>query len=170
MPVAELNLTKEQINNILLYDTKTGVFKWKVDRSNKVKAGSIAGTAGSNGYCRIKINGRLYQAHRIAWVMIHGETPPKEIDHINGNKLDNRACNLRAATRAGNCQNTSIRKDNSSGARGVSWNKRNKRWRARCNFNNKEHLIGNFTSKEEAIEAYAAFARNTFGEFYRGAA
>ncbi|PAV94151.1 hypothetical protein CJD50_22200 [Hafnia paralvei] len=168
MNIRQLELTKEQIESILTYDAPTGVFKWKVDRGQRAKAGAIAGTTASNGYCRIKIDGRLYQAHRLAWVIINNSTPPKEIDHINGNKLDNRPCNLRAATMIGNRQNTSIRRDNVSGFRGVSWNPIAKKWRARCNVDKREFLIGNFDSKLEAKIAYENFAKKNFGEFYRG--
>lgn len=168
MPVRELNLTKEHIESILDYEKTTGTFRWKVDRGPRAKAFSVAGTIGSNGYRRIKIDGKFYQAHRLAWIIIYDSKPPKEIDHINGNKIDNRACNLRPATRAGNCQNTTVRKDNSSGCRGVSWNSSIRKWRARCSVNNRNHLIGNFDSKLDAKIAYEAFAKKHFGEFYRG--
>lgn len=168
MSIRELNLAKDWLETIISYDPESGVFTWKIDKGNRAKAGSRAGATANNGYCRIKIDGHLYQAHRLAWIFINNTAPPKEIDHINGDKLDNRAVNLRSATRGGNCQNTRIRKDNLSGARGVSWNSRTGKWRARCSVEKREHLIGSFNTKDEAARAYEAFARDAFGEFYRG--
>ena len=167
MGVRELNLTKDQLDEILNYDRVTGVFTWKRDMGQRGLRDSVAGSYLNNGYVRIKIHGRLYQAHRLAWVVLYEEQPPNEIDHINGVKTDNRPENLRAASRGGNCQNTRIRKDNSSGLKGVSWNSRAKKWRARCNFENRQYNLGNFHSKEDAHAAYLKFAKERFGEFYR---
>jgi hypothetical protein len=89
---------------MLNYDPDAGVFTWKVSRGNRV-AGSVAGTIDNNGYCRIKFGSKLELAHRLAWLWAHGKWPQNQIDHINGNRSDNRIHNLRDVSRALNGMN-----------------------------------------------------------------
>ena len=103
MPIGELR-------DILGYDPETGGFRWIVQRGcnfHRMPAGSAAGTINSYGYVVIKIGGRFYKGHRLAWYLAHGEWPPRgmEIDHINRIKGDNRLCNLRMVSRSLNMRN-----------------------------------------------------------------
>jgi hypothetical protein len=83
------------MKDLLSYDPPTGVITWKVSRG-RVKAGDVAGNASHRyGYVAIRINGKRYYAHRIAWELYYGEPPSQTIDHINGDTSDNRICNLR---------------------------------------------------------------------------
>lgn len=150
---------------LLNYDLDTGVFTWKVDISRRIKAGMKAGTVSSNGYLKIKLNGKAYRAHHLAWLVCKSELPQQEIDHINGNKLDNRIINLRLATRSQNNCNMLLRSDNSSGYKGVSWQLPNRKWVARISVNRKRITLGFFASKEEAAEAYRAASIQFHGEF-----
>ena len=84
------NLNIDKVKNILSYDKDTGDFIWKLFRGNTAKKGSIAGSVDSRGYLQINISGRLYLAHRLAWLYEYGVVPNGEIDHINHNRIDNR--------------------------------------------------------------------------------
>lgn len=85
----------------------------------------------SLGYVQIKISGKLYHAHRLAWLYVYGYMPEKEIDHINRIRDDNRIANLREATSQLNSLNTGIYKNNTSGSKGIYYNKRAKSGRHR---------------------------------------
>ncbi|HHL8053427.1 TPA: HNH endonuclease [Klebsiella pneumoniae] len=98
-------------------------------------------------------------------VVIHGEWPASFIDHINLNRSDNRAINLRLATNSENMMNQSKRADNSSGVKGVDWHSRTKKWRARCMVSGVRHTVGMFNSKREAEKSIREFRNQVHGEF-----
>ena len=137
----------------LSYDSRTGLFKWKIRAASHVPKGSRAGTLHKTGYVRIKILGRSYRAHRLAWLIMYGSFPPDQIDHINGVKHDNRIINLRAVTPAENNRNRAFDIRNKSGHIGISYNKKTNRWLARIGGNHKRVNLGHFENKEDAIEA-----------------
>lgn len=150
--------TQAQIKEILHYDTETGVFRWRFARSN-VKPWSVAGCKKDSGYIDIKLNKNTYKAHRLAWVYMIGASPLNVIDHINGNKSDNKWSNLRETTNKQNLENQTLKKDNTSGFRGVSWSKKHNKWRAYVMNNYKYIHVGIFITPEEAAKA-AATKRN----------
>lgn len=82
-------MDQETLKSILKYDAFSGLFSWAVKRQ-KVVVGSVAGSKNSLGYVQIKISGKLYHAHRLAWLYVYGYMPEKEIDHINRIRDDNR--------------------------------------------------------------------------------
>jgi hypothetical protein len=98
-------------------------------------------------------------------MLAYGEFPEMSIDHINGIKTDNRLQNLRLATKSQNALNSKRHKDNTSGYKGVSWNKRLAKWGARITINGKYKHIGLFKNVEDAASAYAAAAYMHHGEF-----
>ena len=150
-------LTQEKLKELLHYCPDTGVFTWLMKPCSNVRAGSVAGTVNKiNGYATIKVNRKIYLAHRLAWLYIHGTFPPNDIDHINRVKSDNRLCNLRMATHAENMQNTSMYRNNTSGHVGVSWHKATQKWIACITLSKKQIHIGIFHSLEEAIAARKA--------------
>lgn len=122
-------LTQEYLNRILSYDDETGVLTWRVHKGPKVYPGKVAGSLDKDGYVRLKVDYKTRKAHRIIWKMKTGEWPV-EIDHINRVKSDNRWVNLRSTNRSGNMRNTSLGKNSTSGHKGVSWCKRENKWRA----------------------------------------
>ena len=156
------DLTQARLKELLSYDPATGVFVWIKARARQVLVGSVAGTVGERGYRRIIIKGKNYRAHRLAWLYVYGEWPDSELDHINRDKLDNRISNLRIVTRSENLQNTDIRKNNTSGTKGVWLNKIRQKWVASVTINNKYKHLGHFDTIEEAI----AVRRAAEKEFY----
>lgn len=161
-------LTVEQLRKALDYDPRTGTFVWLVAKRGTAR-GTTAGTLNSNGYITIAVCGRLYKAHRLAWFHIHGEWPPNDIDHVNGIRTDNRLENLRLATRSQNCANkSSHRRDNTSGVKGVTWDKGRQKWMAKIQVAGDHKFLGRFTSLEEAADSYRRAAIVHFGQFAAG--
>ena len=138
----------------LSYDSRTGLFKWKSRAASNVPKGAKAGTLEkSSGYVRIKISGRKYRAHRLAWLIVYGSFPPDQIDHINGIRHDNRIINLRAVTHAENSRNRALDIRNKSGYTGITYNKENNKWLARIGGTDKRVNLGHFENLEDAVEA-----------------
>lgn len=98
-------LTAERLREVLKYDPATGVFTWLVRTSIRITVGKVAGVKNTPGYVVVGIDGRLYNASRLAWLYVKGEWPNGEIDHLNGIRHDNRFENLRDVTKAVNMQN-----------------------------------------------------------------
>ena len=159
-------LTQEILKNHIKYNPETGVFIWEKPTSFRVLKGSEAGNIAPTGYLTIRLFGKLYQAHRLAWLYMTGEIPSKHIDHINCKKSDNRFKNLREATNSENVMNSGVRSNNTSGHRGVKWNKNRSKWVADCTANGKRHFLGYFHKIEDAIEAYRKCAMKIHGEFF----
>lgn len=149
-------LTAEHLRSVLHYEPETGIFTRKIGSANQVKAGDIAGSPDGHGYLQIRLQRRLHQAHRLAWLYIHGSWPTDQIDHINRNRSDNRIANLRDVSSRQNLQNAGKRSNNTSGCPGVSWYKQNSKWVAQITHNYKHTHLGYFTDIEEAIAARKA--------------
>jgi len=156
---------RERVIELLDYDPDTGIFTWKVSKGSQ-RAGTEAGTL-NNGYSIISIDGKNHRAHRLAFLLSHGHLPD-ELDHINGDPSDNRIENLRPATRSENNRNTGKNSKNTSGKKGVSWDKQREKWQANArDSNGKKKHLGRFTTVEAAYVAYNDFAIKLHGEFYR---
>lgn len=156
----------EDLSTKLKYED--GTLIWKVSPNRKHKEGSKAGTRAYNGYEVIRYKNKYYKAHRVVWYMFYKEEP-KEIDHINGIRHDNRIENLRAATRSTNSQNQTVQKcKKSSQYKGVSYSnavRMKNKWVAYITLNKKRTYLGSFSSEEEAALAYNKKAIELFGEF-----
>lgn len=156
----------QNIKDYLSYAPDTGVFTW-IKTSGRCKAGSIAGTTTTKGYIRIMYNQKLYPAHRLAWYFTYGVMPDCDIDHKNEIKGDNRLKNLRLDINRENEQNNSKPQcNNTSGFRGVCWDKEDKRWRASIKVKGKQIYLGNFNTPEEAHEEYIK-AKQIYHPFWR---
>lgn len=107
-----------------------------------------------HGYLVAFFNGKIYKVHRLIWAIVHGEFPKGQIDHINGNRSDNRLCNLRVVTQQQNAHNKQRDKRNKSGFTGVCWNKKASKWQAAISVNSKTIYIGVFSTPENAHLAY----------------
>jgi len=161
-------MTRDELAALLDYAPETGVFTWKV-RTGRAVPGMIAGTAHNRGYWTIIVRGTPYLAHRLAWFMVHGEWPALDIDHINGDKRDNRIANLRLATRSENMANKGPNRNNTSGYKGVWYYKRTGKWMAGYRKGNARIHLGYFDTAEEAVEAHRTAYAKAFGEYARAA-
>lgn len=155
------DLTRAQVAEHLSYDKRTGAFV-RVKRP-KENVGSIK----SQGYLRIFCVGKIYAAHRLAWLLTYGEWPDGYLDHINGVRLDNRITNLRLVTYSESNQNRPVFKNNKRGLRGVFFQSNAKKWRAIINLDKKRYHLGYFDTAEDAHVAYSAAAERLHGEYTR---
>lgn len=154
-------LTQERLKQLLDYYPETGLFTWKIANSKRTHAGDIAGSPSKKGYILIGIDGRVYRAHRLAWLYVNGCWPKNFIDHINSNKTDNRIANLRDVDGKTNMENQTraSSQNKSSGVIGVSREQGRRRWRAHITTNKKMIHLGYFDTIEEASDAYIAAKR-----------
>lgn len=134
-----------------------------------IERGAPAGCATHNGYIMCAARGWRKQAHRIAWALHYGEWAPDgiDIDHIYGDRTNNAPSNLRLATRSQNNYNAKKRKDNTSGLRGVSYDKGRGKWDARLSTEGKVYRLGRFPTPEAAKAAYDRKAAELRGEYHR---
>lgn len=119
------------------YDPQSGEFRWAVG-GRGIREGGIAGSLNADGYRVIRFNSKPTPAHRLAWFLVHDEWPV-EIDHINGDRSDNRLCNLRSVPHSVNMQNkrSAMSNNASCGLLGVTWNKQHQRWQSKIMVNKK---------------------------------
>lgn len=163
-----MTLTASRARELFTYNPATGDLTRRISVRG-YRAGGIAGTAKVNGYRGVIADGRGYLVHRLAWLMETGEWPANDIDHINGDRADNRWENLREATRSQNNGNMRLRKDNSSGFKGVCFHPQSGKWRAVIWAKGRRHHIGLFATPKAAHDAYMDEAKRHFGEFARAA-
>lgn len=153
-------ITKSRLDEVLSYEKETGEFTWIKSKGTKIK-GSIAGSVTKEGYLAIAIDGSKYLSHRLAFLTNYGSLPVYEIDHINGDKSDNRIINLREATNSLNQQNKiKARKDNKTSLIGVGFHSASNKYRARITLNRKQIHLGLFDNEQEAFQAYVLAKRN----------
>jgi len=143
-------ITQEELKELLHYNPKTGIFTWKISKTGITRL-SVAGTINGRGYRQIKVNGTTYLSHRLAWVYMYGSFPLFDIDHINGDPLDNTASNLRDVQKVDNSRNQKRHKQNTSGCTGVSFCCRRMKWRAYIGENNSTITLGRFNDWFEAV-------------------
>lgn len=149
-------LTVERLREVLDYNPFTGAFTWAKTCSARAPAGNSAGV-GAAKYQAIGIDNRLYRAHRLAWLYMHGNWPTGVIDHIDGNPKNNSIFNLRDVTQQVNTRNLKISKNSRSGVNGVNWNSKRQCWNAFIMINRKSINLGYFNSIPEAAAARKRF-------------
>lgn len=171
--------TPEQLRELLTYDPETGKLFWKerpiglfasrraFSAWNKRFAGQEAMSCVDEGYKTGCLFNSRVRAHRIAWALYFGSWPKDQIDHINGDRSDNRICNLRESSNAENQWNTSVRSYSSSGLKGIGRKGDSGRWMARISVNGERKYLGTFTTPEDAHRAFCEAAHKYHGEFAR---
>ena len=149
------DVTQETLKRLLHYNRDTGIFIWRCSRFG-VTQGKEAGNLRPDGYRRIKIDGKLYLAHRLAWLYMTGTFPSADTDHINGVRDDNRWINLRAVDRSENMRNQEMYKNNTSGVVGVSRHPGTGKWQAGIMVNGIRHYLGLYEHISDARAARRA--------------
>lgn len=155
----ELRVPVERLRELLKYDPETGVLRWRVGYGKAV-AGSEAGYLQSARYMTLGIDGEKFRAHRVAWALVYGEWPEHTIDHLDGDRCNNKLANLRCVPQAVNMQN--IRKPtsrNTSGYLGVYWSDRRGGWMASVTTGGKQRRWGPYKTRERAYATYVARKR-----------
>ncbi len=152
-------LTAERARELFSYDPLTGVLTRRAYiRGHKV--GAVVGCVTSEGYRSVTTGGSPYRVHRVIWLMAYGAWPENTIDHINGDKLDNRLANLRDVSRRTNKENMRApRIDNQSGFLGVYWHKHVRKFQTSIRTCGKLIHLGYYTTPEEAHQAYLTAKR-----------
>lgn len=158
------------LREMLSYDDATGHFVWRVTRYSHrgaVRPGDRAGSPDTKGYWSVWANGRRYLAHRLVWLFKTGVWPRGQIDHVDGNRLNNRFENLRLASASQNSANAKRRCDNSSGFKGVCWDRSRGKWMAYITVHGRRKTMGRYHSREAAYSVYCAAAERAFKEYAR---
>lgn len=156
--------SKNLILERLSYDPHTGIFVRKMKSNRNQIIGEQVGTLSSEGYLIIQIDRVRYYAHRLAFFILTGEQP-LSVDHVNGIRTDNRAENLRSASRCQNVYNMKKTIRNQSGHKNIHWNSRSQKWDVQINANKKSHWGGCYSSLDDAVEACKAMRLKLHGEF-----
>lgn len=153
-------LTHEHLTTLLSYDQHTGLFTRIKSFSNNAKVGVVVGSKCGNGYMLVGIGTKKYYLHRLAWLYVTGVFPEFQIDHINGDRADNRFANLRHVTNQVNSQNQRNPRSNKENAMlGASRRKDTGRWAAYIQVDGKKKNLGCFDTAEQAHSAYVAEKR-----------
>ena len=179
-------ITAEEVRKLLDYNPDTGALTWRArtpdmfregkgrytpERNCKIwnarYAGKNAGCMDGHGHVVVKIDYCRYQAHRVAFVIMTGEWPPEEVDHKNLDRANNAWENIRAASKAQNMQNVSVRSDNASGVKGVSFCKKSEKYEAYIHSGGKKKSLGYFVNLDAAAKRRRSAAIEAFGEFGR---
>ncbi len=148
----KLETSIDDLRRCFIYDKATGKIYNRIKRSVNVNAGDEAGCMNGEGYLVVKFRGSTFSLHRLAYAMYYGEWP-EQIDHVNGDRADNRINNLRSATLQENNKNKKLPRSNTSGHMGVSWSQKAMRWTAYISVKGKNKNLGSFNDIADAIVA-----------------
>ena len=157
-------ISQERLRQVLDYNPETGLFHWKVRTATHVKVGDLAGSLDDKGYVLIRIDTKIYRAHRLAFLWVLGRWPEDQVDHINLARSDNRWGNLRESSCHENMCNRTKQINNTSGFKGVTFEKKTGAWKAGIGVEGRFINLGRFPTPESAHVAYVAAAK----KYHRG--
>lgn len=160
----EAELLHTRLVEVLDYDMYTGIFTNKINGIRRIKH-AACGSITAYGYINITIDRKVFRAHRLAWFYCFEEWPEGILDHIDSNKSNNALDNLREATETLNKGNSPKQRNNTSGFKGVSFDKESGKFKASIRINRILKNLGRYTTAEEASQAYLLASRLHFGEF-----
>jgi hypothetical protein len=158
-------ITQKQLKSKLSYSPIVGVFEWRTAGRRITQGGLAGGVCRDSGYVVIGVMGKNYLAHHLAWLYMTGDWPEMDIDHKDGDRSNNAFSNLRLATKRQNQWNKAISPLNSSGEKGVSFDKSTQKWRGQVGLGDKRVHVGLFKTKEEATAAVRERRQELHGEF-----
>lgn len=167
MTRVRIEMTREILRENLRYDPDDGKFYWLKQRTGRAKVGMVAGCFDKEGYRVIGMFGSLWFAHRLAWLDVHGCWPKLHIDHINGDKDDNRICNLREADTSQNGFNRKVSKNNSLGRKNIYSTYNGKKFVVALKIDGKQKVFGTFDDIETAELVAHAVREKYHGAFVR---
>lgn len=160
-------LTQSKIHSLFEY-REDGNLLWKVSSTNRVRIGDIVGYLNIAGYHRVQIDRKKYFLHRLIYMYHHGSlTPGMDIDHIDGNKSNNRIENLREITHSQNLMNAKINKNSKTGVKGVYFSKKAKKYQTQLVINGKNTYLGTYSTLEEAEKVMKEAREKYHGEYAR---
>jgi len=157
------DITQEKVKHLFDYH-KSGSLVRKIYTSSNARVGSFVGCEGAEGYKLVRVDGKLYRVHRLIFLWHHGFLP-EYVDHIDTDVINNKIENLRRCSKSQNSCNGKMRINNTSGIKGVSWNKEKSKWMAKLCHKRKQMHIGYFSSIHEAEKAVRAARKKLHGEF-----
>lgn len=160
-----MTVSQDRLKEVLVCDPATGLFVWRVRRSNVIKAGMKAGSLTKSGYITIQIDGIAYRASRLVFLWVTGRHPDPYCDHEDGNTANDAWTNIREASQPQNAKNRKLNVNNSLGIKGVCLYKG--RFRAQIQADGQKFHLGFFDTIAEAKAAYMAGAEKHHGEFSR---
>ena len=158
----------EVLNKWFILDDTNGMLYWKERKAKHTEIGGIVGKVNPKGYLVFHFDGVITRVHRIIYKMYYGIEPEGELDHIDGNKLNNKPENLRLASRYQNNQNIKKQKNSTSGHKNVYWKEANKKWAVTISAFGKKYHFGYYLNIENAAEVAVKQRKILHGEFASG--
>ena len=159
-------ITQQRLHE--LFEYRDGTLIRKVSVQSNAREGDVIGGVNSDGYLQAMIDRKSYKVHRMVFLYHHGYlTDGLQMDHIDGNKTNNRIENLREVTKSQNKMNSKLAANNTSGVKGVYWHKRKQKWTSKIILNRKHIHLGYYDTIEEAVSVAIAARNEYHGDFAR---
>ncbi|HHJ4404337.1 TPA: HNH endonuclease [Citrobacter freundii] len=158
-------ITQQVLKSLMHYEPVSGVFTWVKSSNRRIKVGSRAGTINGSGYRQIRIDGKIYKEHRLAWLYVYGCMPEMDVDHLDRNPLNNGIKNLRLSTKSENQYNRRKPSGGKNPIKGVRLDVKNGKWRVCGSRNKKQIWLGYFDDLELAELVISEFRGKYHGQF-----
>ena len=159
-------ITQERLRELFEYRDDGNLIRKVSVGGTRARKGDVVNTSSSSGYYIVGIDKKKYLIHRLIFLYHRGYlTKGLLLDHIDGNKTNNRIENLREVTKSQNAHNSKLRVDNTSGVKGVAWDELTQKWCSRIKLNRKTYYFGFYDTIEEAKAAAIAGRNELHGDF-----